>query len=210
MAYRRLVASKDVLCLLAPLFVIGVAFGRRLWRIGAPSVSGDEVNSLFFATRPLPELVAALATNEPHPPFYYLFLGGWIAAAGQSELALRLPSALFGTLGVAAGYAAGRVIGGPRAGLGTAMLLALSQFSILHAQDARMYAVLQAFVALYLAGLVRLIRRPDRVAWLVVALAGAGAAYTHYHGLLVVALGAAVLAVITPPAGWAVRLTPYL
>src|SRR6476620_11855335 len=121
-----------------------------MWHVTDPSISGDEVNSLSFATRSIADLFSALTTFEPHPPFYYTFLHVWVALAGQSELALRAPSALMSTFGVACGYSAGRDIGGRRTGLATAAILALSQFSILHAQDARMYAALQAWVALYL------------------------------------------------------------
>jgi hypothetical protein len=194
--------------LAAALIVLG-GFALRIWRLDGWSISGDEVNSISFATRPLTDLFAALATTEPHPPFYYGFLHLWLPLVGTSEFALRFPSVVFGTLGLAGAYAAGRGVGGRWAGLATAAIFAASQYSVVQAQDGRMYAALQAWVALYLAGLVRLVQRPDRASAWVVAVAGTLAAYTHYDGVLLVALGVVPLVLTTPPRELPARLRPF-
>ncbi len=198
------------LSLVAPAFIVLLGYALRVWHLTSVSVCCDEINSLSFASRPLGDLLAALATFEPHPPFYYAFLHGWLAVVGQSEFALRYPSVLFSTLGIAAAYRFGRDIGGWTAGLASAAILATSQFSVLHAQDARMYAALQAWVALYLAGLVRYLKSPGRTSGLVVGFAGALAAFTHYHGLLVVALGIVPVVLAKPHRGVALRLVPFV
>jgi hypothetical protein len=185
-ALRRL----SILLTTLPYLVVILGFALRAWRVTALSVSTDEMDSLLFARLPLADLFAALAMREPHPPFYYLLLHGWVALSGQSELALRFPSVAGGALAVAGAYNAGRTLGGRSTGLATGVLLALSQFSVLHAQEARMYSLLQAWCALYLAALLHYLNRPR---WRNAAfLIGFGllAAYTHYDGLLLVALGA--------------------
>jgi uncharacterized membrane protein len=148
--------------LIAPLATVAIGFALRLWHLTSFSVCCDELNSLAFATRPLGELFQALATTEPHPPFYYTFLHAWLIVAGQSELALRYPSVLFGTFGVACAYRCGREIRGISGGLASGLLFATSHYAVLQSQDARMYAALQSWVALFLAGLLRYVRRPDR------------------------------------------------
>src|SRR5262245_8539000 len=193
-----------------PCVVVLVGYLLRIWHLATFSVCCDELNSLSFATRPLGDLLQALATSEPHPPFYYEFLHGWVIFAGQSELALRYPSVMFGTFGVACGYRLGREIGGRGGGVASALLFATSQYAVLQSQDARMYAALQAAVALFLVGLVRYGRRPDRSAGLVVLLGGALSEFTHYHGLLAVAAGAAPLVFLTPRRPLLARLGPLL
>jgi 4-amino-4-deoxy-L-arabinose transferase-like glycosyltransferase len=194
---------------LAAVAILVVGYALRLWRLDALSISGDEVISIGLATRPLGVLLATLATSEPHPPFYYGLLHFWLPVAGQSEFALRFPSVLLGTLGVASAYATGRFVGGRWAGLATAAIFAASQFSVLEAQNGRMYAALQAWAALYLAGLIRWAQRPDRRSGVVVALAGTLAVYTHYHGALLVALGVVPVVLSAPRRELWGRLRPF-
>ena len=180
----------------APFAVVLIGYALRIWRLSAFSLNPDEFDSILFATMPIGQLFNALATYEPHPPFYYVFLHVWLIIAGQTELAVRFPSVAFGTIAIAGAYSSGRAIGGRSAGVAAAAILAASQFSILHAQDARMYAALQAWIALYLAGLVRYLQGPTRLNACVVVAAGLLAAYTHYHGLLVVGLGVVAVLLI--------------
>jgi hypothetical protein len=201
--------TRSILLAIAPLLVVFLGFALRAWRLTASSVSPDEMDSLLFARLPLANLLGMLATREPHPPVYYLLLHCWVLVSGQSELALRFPSLAGGALAVAGTYNAGRTLGGRSVGLATAALLALSQFSVLHSQEARMYSLLQAWCALYLAALLHYLNRPS---WRNGAsLIGFGllAAYTHYDGLLLVALGAipVVLSALSWRAPW--RLGPF-
>lgn len=190
------------LILLLTLGVVFAGYCLRVWQVTSLSVSGDEINSVHFSTLPFGEFWDAVRRNEPHPPLYYLGLRAWLTLAGTSELALRWPSVLLGSFGIAALASAARGIAGRRAGLGAAAILAISQFSILHAQDARMYALLQSSVAVYLAGVVWLGRAGGARTFLaVVVLAGTSAAYSHYHGLLLVVFGGlATVALFRGPA----------
>src|SRR5688572_22137989 len=42
---------------------------------------------------------------DVHPPLYFILLDGWSLLAGESQFALRLPSALMGILALAGLYA---------------------------------------------------------------------------------------------------------
>ena len=68
-----------------------------------PSLWTDEAATISAATRSLSELWRMVHTIDAVHGTYYLLMHAWIAVAGQSELALRAPSAVavgFGTAGV--------------------------------------------------------------------------------------------------------------
>lgn len=164
-----------ILCLV----IILAGFGLRVYRLGAQSLWYDEGFSVWLAREPLP----AITFGDFNPPLYYYLLHFWVSAAGTGEFAVRFPSALFGTLTVAATFALGSALFGPAAGLAGAALAALSPFLIWYSQEARMYAlgVLLGVVASWLAwqGF------GGRRVWPAYALAVAAGAYTHYLSLLV-------------------------
>ncbi|WP_431280322.1 hypothetical protein [Leifsonia poae] len=59
-----------------------------------PSLWGDEAASLMSAERPLPSLFRMLGHVDAVHGTYYLGLHWWIAVAGTSPFAIRLPSAI--------------------------------------------------------------------------------------------------------------------
>jgi hypothetical protein len=112
------------------------------FRLGVPSLRGDEAFTAVFTQWTLSEIVHALRTTEPHPPAYYVFIHIWTRAMGDHEFILRLPSLIGGILCVPLTYALGRAWKRPWAGLWASALVALNPFLIWHAQDARMYTFL--------------------------------------------------------------------
>ncbi|MFZ2358584.1 MAG: hypothetical protein WA040_04505, partial [Anaerolineae bacterium] len=73
------------------------ALALRLWGLGSRALLPDEGSSLYYSQLPLATLLWSLC--DPHPPGYYLLLRA-VAALGQGEAWLRLPSALAGALAV--------------------------------------------------------------------------------------------------------------
>jgi hypothetical protein len=205
-----LTRTRSLPALTVALVPVLLGCALRVWRLTDRSVCCDELNSLAFAKRPLGELMAALATAEPHPPFYYALLHFWIPLTGESELALRYPSVLFGTFAVACVYRGGRDLGGSRVGLASGLLLAINQYSLLQSQDTRMYAALQAWGALLLVGVIRYVRCPGRRSGAIVIAGGTLAALTHYHGMLAAGLGGIAIGALAPRREAAARLVPFL
>jgi hypothetical protein len=117
-----------------------LAFGLRLYRLGAESLWYDETVSVHLAGKSLPALVAHTA-GDIHPPGYYVLLHSWIRLAGSSDFALAFPSLFFGVLLVALAYWLGAQVFGPRAGLLAAFLVAISPFNIWYSQEVRMYTL---------------------------------------------------------------------
>lgn len=164
--------------------VLLIAAGTRLYRLDAQSLWNDEGNSLRLAERRVSGLLDA-AARDIHPPGYTLALKGWIALAGTSELALRLPSAFAGLLTVAAAIALGRQLYGPGAGALAGLFVALSPLAVYYSQEARMYAQLGLLAALSMLAFVAWLGRAaqNRPAWAwarALGLIHAAGLYTHY------------------------------
>jgi 4-amino-4-deoxy-L-arabinose transferase-like glycosyltransferase len=66
--------------------------------------------------------------GDVHPPLYFLVLSGLGRLTGDSVLALRWPSALFGLIGLAATYAIGKRLFDSRTGLMALVILATHSF----------------------------------------------------------------------------------
>ena len=126
------------------------------------------------------------AAGDRHPPLYYLLVAPLQLLGDRDEL-VRLVSALAFIGGVAlVGSAARRHVGEGAALVATTMV-ALSPVALLHANNARMYALLFFWGAALLWGAFEVARgdRPRRGA-LVLGIAAAGAVWTHYAGLAVI------------------------
>ena len=79
---------------------------------------------------------------DPHPPLYYLMLRVWMTLFGESPVAVRSLSLLFGIVSIAAVYFLAHELYGQQTGLIAALLIALSTFHIQYSQTVRMYSML--------------------------------------------------------------------
>src|SRR5215472_7131970 len=103
--------------------VVALAAGLRAYALDLQSLWADEIFSLMTTDPALPfrqfwDRVLA----DTHPPIYYLVLRLSSAVLGQSEIAARAPSAVFGVLTVCAAAIL------PRGSLSRVSRLALSLF----------------------------------------------------------------------------------
>jgi uncharacterized membrane protein len=142
--------------------VLALALGLRLYRLGAQSFWLDEAYTYLFAVLDPPRMIA-WANESGHVPTYFLFMHYWLAL-GDDEHTLRLPSAIFGVLTVAATFGLGRVAGGNRVGLIAALLVVLAPMQVHYAQEARMYTMYTLAATAALTGLVYLLKHPEQAA----------------------------------------------
>jgi len=115
-------------------------FALRIHRTGDRAVWWDEGWSVWLARHSL-IAIAQEAAHDVHPPLYFWLLHGWRLLLGDSEFALRLLSAVFGTLSIAATYLLGKAMAGRYVGLIAALFLTVSRFPIIWSQEIRMYAL---------------------------------------------------------------------
>jgi uncharacterized membrane protein len=175
--------------------IIALAAWLRLSDLAGQSLWWDEVVSLEQSRLPFGEMLAATAADN-YPPLYNIILQLFIRLFGESEIVLRLPSALMGIATVPALYWLVDRMQGNRAALIAAVLLTLSPFHLWYSGEARMYALL-ALTATLFVGCVVLFARTGRWRYGILAVPGATALlYSHPYGALTwgaIGLGGLVL-----------------
>jgi mannosyltransferase len=192
--------------------VLLLAFGLRLVRFGAQSLSYDETVSVYLASESLPALVAHTA-GDIHPPGYYILLHVWTRLAGSSGFAAAFPSLFFGLLlAVLANWLGSRVFG-PASGLLAALLVAISPYNLWYSQEVRMYTLAAALGMGLLGALLPLLAsRPGSAlpwTWLAVyVLCGAlGLWMLYYFAFLLLAVN--LMVGVWWLAGWQRRRTGW-
>jgi len=182
------------------IVVLLLGLGLRLHRIDAQSLWNDEGTSVAVARRDL-RTITRSAANDIHPPFYYYLLHFWIGVFGKSVLAVRLLSALLGTLLLLVTFSIARDTArelvpnqlSDMTGLLAMLLAALSPLQIYYSQETRMYILAALLAALSMHLFLQLLiqwRRnlrsdngsPARTLWLIVGYLTCTILllYTHY------------------------------
>lgn len=181
---------------LAQRVVLGVAVAGgvslRWVALGRESLWFDEGFSWWLASLPPGEMVRQFS-RDVQTPGHFLLLHHWMKLFGDSELAMRSLSAAASTAGIVAGF----VLAISLRLRGWAMvvavsLLALHPLQILHAREARYYAIPSLLITLAMISIVRWIDRRSRVAFATAIVCTASSLYFHNMMLLFVpALAAA-------------------
>jgi len=198
--------------------VIALAACLAFYRIGTRDIWLDEATTFHRASLPIDDLIKN-SIRKRHVPTYFLFMHPWLSL-GDSELMLRLPSAVFGILTVGLMYAAGIMIGGLRMGMTAAALLAVSPFHVRYCQEARMYSMLTFAACAALIGALWLAsecarpppadpstRRARTIAWIAIGAGTLATLYLHNTGLFFAAtLGTAAVATLVVAPGHRGRL----
>ncbi len=178
--------------------ILMLALAVRLVGLPGESLDGDEIFTLQVATAPtVPEAISLVAADLVHPPLYYLVARVTVALFGGSDLALRLPSLVFGLLSIALIRPLGRRLGAPPAVvLLAATLVAVHHWHVFYSQQARAYALFCLLTMLLLLWAARAgsgtVTRSRLLAGFALA---ALLVYTHYVGAVFVAAIAVALAV---------------
>ncbi|MDY0911508.1 glycosyltransferase family 39 protein [Rathayibacter festucae] len=138
-----------------------------------PSYWNDEAATLRLARLPLPELLAFAQQKDAVHVVYALLMHGWIAVAGESELAVRAPSALAAGVGAAGVLVLLRSFGRPRAALLAAIVFVLLPRTSFNGTEARSSALATALVVWAAVLVVRAARDGGVLRWVAfVAVAG--------------------------------------
>jgi len=157
-----------------------------VWHLGRNSLWSDEIVTAQISRQPLAAVWRSLRGDPNDLPFYYLvqWAFSWL---GNSEWAIRLPSAFAGALTVAAMYRLGSELGGQSAGVLAAGMVALHPYQLWAAQEARYYALVGLLATLSAAFLLALLRRPCRRYALAFAACTGAALLTHFFCVLMFA-----------------------
>ena len=146
---------------------------RDLWKF-------QHINS----GRGLTEVVHAIAVDDPqHPPLYFILLHLWMRTFGDDVTTVRMLSVLFGILVIPAMYWLARelLFESPHAyeiSAWATMLVAISPFHLLYAQEAREYSMWTVTILVSSALLVRALRQRVLLPWIMFMLSVAVGMYT--------------------------------
>jgi mannosyltransferase len=178
----------------AAAVVLVVALGAAL-RLQSPSELWlDEAISVNISGLPLGEVAGALR-RDGAPPLYPLLLWGWERLVGDGTTAVRLLSALFGVSALAAAALAGARLAGRVGGVAAMLLLATSPFAVYYSSEARPYSLVVLLVLCGFLALDSYLRQPRAARGVLVAVASAALALTHYWSLFLLAVVAVGLVV---------------
>lgn len=159
----------------------------RLWHLGRDGLWRDEAQGLFLAAKSFPGGISAALVQDGHPPLYFFLMHFWVRAFGGSELAVRLPSALFGIGTIPLLYLLGRDLFDRNVGLVAAAVGAFLPMHILVSRQARMYTLFPFLVLLSMWSAYRALTQDSPRAWLGYVLSTALMLYTHNWAILVFA-----------------------
>jgi hypothetical protein len=159
----------------------------RFPTLATQSIWFDEAATWQLTRLPFGDMLSALPDRESNPPLFYVLEWLTTRAFGDGEFGLRFVSAVAGTLLVPVAFGIGRRIGGERAGLLTAALVAVNPLLVWFSQEARSYELVALLSG---AGLLLFLRaldddRPRVLAWW--ALVSALALCSHYFACFVLA-----------------------
>ncbi|WP_241833286.1 hypothetical protein [Streptomyces caatingaensis] len=185
-----------------------LALGLGVWGNTNPSAWTDEIVTIDVARRSWPQLMELLGrVDAVHGLHYVLMYLVGQASGGLNEFLARVPSAM--AVAVAAGGLTwlGRLLGGPRLGLGAGLLLAVLPTASRYAQEARSFAFVMAVAVLATGALVKALAGRARGRWpigyaVLLALLG----WFNLLGLLLVAAHAVTVLLRRPGRRVVVRL----
>jgi hypothetical protein len=134
-------------------------------------------------------MLDAAIHRETTPPLYFVLAWLWAKVFGSGEAGLRSLSALAGAITVPVAYLAARELVSRRAGLVTALLVAVNPLLVWYGQEARAYSLLALLSALSLLLLARSLHAPEdrlgrTVAWW--AVVSAATIATHHFALFLI------------------------
>ncbi len=108
----------------------------------------DEATTALAAKMPLTDIFTKFLPADFHPPFYYLLMKGWVGIFGSSEIALRIPSVIFGVATIYFIYLIAKKFFDRKVAVIASALAASSGLLIYYSQEARMYSLAAFLVSI--------------------------------------------------------------
>lgn len=153
-----------------------------IYSLGSESLWRDEIHSVEIASLTLPEIIERLLLDF-HPPLYFFLLHYWSVLFGVSEFSVRFLSVIFSSLTVMGMYRVGVLLFSRAVGFFGALLLALSEFHIQYAQEARAYSLLAFLTVLSFSFFIQFLQRGGYLGAIGYVVSSALLLYTHAFGL---------------------------
>lgn len=132
--------------LITPAIIGGLFILLASFNINGP-VWFDEGYSTVL-NRFEPKEMIELTAKDVHPPLYYLALKAWSLLFGESDIALRMMSVMFGALTILTGYILIKRLTNQKIATIATAIMALSPSLLRYSQEMRMYTLASFMVML--------------------------------------------------------------
>jgi hypothetical protein len=169
--------------------VVLTGFVLRLINIGGKGIWYDDAFSILLANREIPQIISGTAADTM-PPVYYFLLHFW-GLVSQQIWFLRILNVILSTVVIYLIIKIVSRIANSKAALVAGMLTAISPFQIYHAQELRMYVILEFALLIHILAFVDLfvITNLNGIGkWKAVGLVLSGIVALYSHNLAVFTL----------------------
>jgi mannosyltransferase len=170
------------LSLLALVLLLGATL--RIYDLGAESYWLDEAIMIQLTSGSTADILAEYSASG-RPPVYVWLTFSWVQIFGASEAAARALSALIGSGAILAIYYVGKELFGRHVGLSSALLMALSEMQIFHAQNLRYYSLVILLTLISFLYYIRMLRTGSLAQLTVWAITNLLLFFTHFLTVLV-------------------------
>lgn len=174
---------------LIPILIIG--FILRVISIGSRGIWYDDAFSILLSNRSLGEIISGTAADTM-PPVYYFLLHFW-GMISQQIWFLRILNIGLSLIIVVVIFQLVTLIAGKTAGSLAAILTAISPFQIYHAQEIRMYTILELALMLHMYFFLRyfvITNTGHKNTWIMIYMVLTGALALYSHNLAIFTLAA--------------------
>ena len=130
---NRFIKSKHTfwLIIFAGLLLRLISLNQSLWL--------DEATTALVSKMSLADIFTKFLPGDFHPPLYYILMKGWVSLFGFSEIALRIPSLIFGLGLIFFVYKIAKNLFDKKTAIISSLLVSTSGLLIYYSQEARMY-----------------------------------------------------------------------
>jgi uncharacterized membrane protein len=185
--------------IVAVIFLLGLSM--RLYLLGFPSFDAAEILTAVWSRDSLINTIEEIRHSE-FPPLYYLIVNLWLGLFGVSEHTVRFPSVIFSSLTIILIYKLGVELFTKRIGITAALLLAVSPFSLIYAQYAKMYALFWFLVSASFLYFFRFLKDGQRSSFVSYIMCSILSCYTLYTGFLLLAAQSCIFMLWAEKSRW--------
>lgn len=141
------------------LFILFFSLILRIISLNQSFWLDEAINVLAAKSYSFVDLVTQYSKADFHPPGWFIILWVWGRAFGFSEIAVRIPSVIFGVLTIWLVYLISKKLISREVGIISAILLAINPLHIYYSQEARMYSLATLVVSINIFLLIKVIKK---------------------------------------------------